>query len=73
MSADAIFDDAIATLRQNGLAAQIEPGNGSHRKLRFINKNGSKCLFNVPRDAGNWRAIRNSRAELRRLLRRPAR
>jgi hypothetical protein len=73
MSADALFDAAIATLRQHGLTAQVEPGNGSHRKLRFVNKNGSKCLFVVPRDGGNWRNIKNSRAELRRLLRRPAR
>jgi hypothetical protein len=73
MSADALFDAAMATLRQNGLAARVEPGNGSHRKLRFVNKNGSKCLFVVPRDAGDWRQIKNSRAQLRRLMTRPAR
>jgi hypothetical protein len=65
--------DALATLRQHGLAAEIEPGNGSHRKIRFVNANGSKCLLIVPMTSGSWRANRNNRAELQRLLRRPAR
>jgi hypothetical protein len=68
-----LLSDALTTLRQHGLPAEIEPGNGSHRKIRFINANGSKCLLVVPRASGNWRASEHQRAALRRLLRRPAR
>jgi hypothetical protein len=74
MSAFDLLDDAVDTLREYGLAAEIEPGKGSHLKIRFTNAHGSKCLLVVPRtSANNWRAIRNHRAALRRLMRRPAR
>jgi hypothetical protein len=70
---NALVDDAVETLRRHGLPAEIEPGRGSHTKIRFINEHGSKCLLVVPRPSRNWNAIRSYRAELRRLLRRVAR
>jgi hypothetical protein len=67
---NAFVNDAVETLRQHGLAAEIEPGRGSHTKIRFINANGSKCLLVVPRPSRSWHAIRSYRAELRRLMKR---
>jgi len=70
---NAFVDDAVKTLNQHGLDAEIEPGRGSHTKIRFVNRNGSRCLLVVPRPSRNWNALKSYRAELRRLLRRAPR
>ena len=62
--------DAIGILRQHGLAAEVE--QGPHLKVRFTNALGSRCCLIVSRSPSSQRAIANSRAELRRLLRRSA-
>jgi hypothetical protein len=71
MTRFALLKDALGTLRRHGLDAEVE--HGSHFKIRFINTLGSNCLLVVSRTPGNRSAIKASRAELRRLLRRPAR
>ena len=71
MSAKALLEDAIDTLRQHGLTGEIE--YGPHFKVRFTNALGSQCCLIVSRSPSNRFAIKRNRAELRRLLRRPAR
>jgi hypothetical protein len=68
---NALLNDAIATLRQHGLAPEVE--HGPHLKIKFINALGSQCCLIVSRSPSNRFAIKRNRAELRRLLRRPAR
>jgi hypothetical protein len=71
MSAKALLEDAIDTLRQHGLTGEIE--HGPHFKVRFTNALGSQCCLIVSRSPSNRFAIKRNHAELRRLLRRPAR
>ena len=66
-----LLKDTVTTLRQHGLAPHIE--NGLHLKVRFTNALGSQCCLIVSRSPSNRFAIKRNRAELRRLLRRPAR
>jgi hypothetical protein len=68
---DALLHDAVATLRRHGLAPEIE--QAGHIKVRFTNRLGSNCLLVISRSPSNRSAIKESRATLRRLLRRPAR
>jgi hypothetical protein len=55
-----LLAEAIVVLRERGLATEIEPGNGSHRKIKFTNANGSKCFLVVPRMSGSWRQVQNT-------------
>jgi len=71
MSGSALLRDAIDTLRQQGLAAEIE--HGPHFKIRFTNALGSQCCLIVSRSPSSQRALQENRAMLRRLLRRAAR
>jgi hypothetical protein len=66
-----LIDDVITTLRQHGLTGRIE--NGSHFKVHFTNAHGSKCCLIMSRTPSCPFAARKNRAQLRRLLRRPAR
>jgi hypothetical protein len=68
---NALLDDAIATLRQHGLAPEVE--HGPHLKIKFTNVFGSRCCLIVSRSPSTRSAIKDNRAELRRLMRRPAR
>jgi hypothetical protein len=63
-----LLKDAVAMLRQHGLAAHIE--NGSHIRVRFTNSFGTHCLLVLSRTPSDQAAIKKSRAQLRRLLRR---
>jgi hypothetical protein len=71
MSRFALLDDAIVTLRRHGLAPKIE--QGPHIKVRFTNQLGSHCILIVSRSPSSQRAIKKNRAQLHRLMRRPAR
>lgn len=64
-----LLQDALATLREHGLGAEIE--QGAHIKIKFTNALGSRCCLVVSRSPSSWSALRKSRAELGRLLRRP--
>ena len=66
-----LLEEAIRTLREHGLTSEIE--HGPHFKVRFTNALGSQCCLIVSRSPSNRFAIKRNRAELRRLLRRPAR
>jgi hypothetical protein len=68
---NALVADAIDMLRRQGLAAAVE--QSAHIKIRFKNALGSQCCLIVSRTPSNRTAIQKNRAELRRLLRRPAR
>jgi hypothetical protein len=68
---NALVEDAVATLRRHGLALTIK--QGPHLKIKFTNSLGSQCCLVVSRSPSDRSAIKKSRAELRRLLRRPAR
>jgi len=72
MSAKFLLEDAINTLRQHGLTGEIE--HGPHFKVRFSNALGSRCCLIISRSPSCRSAIKDNRAELRRLMmRRPAR
>ena len=71
MSAKFLLEDAINTLRQHGLTSEIE--HGPHFKLRFTNALGSRCCLIISHSPSCRSAINDNRAELRRLMRRPAR
>jgi hypothetical protein len=66
MTKFALLEDALATLDQHGLAAEIE--QGVHFKIKFINAFGSQCCLVVSRTPSNRWAIHKNRAVLRRLL-----
>jgi hypothetical protein len=68
---NALLDDAIDMLRQFGLAPVVE--HGPHIKIRFVNALGSRCSLIISRSPSCRSAIKDNRAELRRLMRRPAR
>lgn len=68
---NALVRDAIDTLRRHGLTPEIE--QGSHLKVKFTNVLGSRCVLVVSCTPSCWRSLKASRAELRRLMRRPAR
>jgi hypothetical protein len=68
-----LVEDTIDTLRRYGLTGEIEEGGSGHFKVKFVNGQGSKCLLVVSHSPSNRHAIRKNRAELRRLIRRPAR
>jgi hypothetical protein len=59
--------DALDLLAEHGLVGEVE--NGSHFKIRFVNPHGHRCLLVVARSPGHQHAIKQNRAELRRLLR----
>jgi hypothetical protein len=65
-----LVEDALAALRAQGIAATVE--HGRHIKVRFTNAQGKRCLLVVAFSPSDRRAIKNSRAVLRRLLRRSA-
>ena len=71
MSAKFLLEDTINTLRQHGLTGEIE--HGPHIKIRFVNVFGSRCCLIISRSPSCRSAIKDNRAELRRLMRRPAR
>ena len=71
MSTKFLLEDAINTLRQHGLTGEIE--HGPHFKVRFTNALGSRCCLIISRSPSSQSAIKENRAELRRLMRRPAR
>jgi len=56
-----LLKDAVAMLRQH---------NGSHIRVRFTNSFGTHCLLVLSRTPSDQAAIKKSRAQLRRLLRR---
>jgi len=68
----ALLDDAVDILLRHGLTPEVKNG-GAHYKIRFVNALGSKCLLIVSQSPSSRFAVRKNRAELRRLLRRPAR
>jgi hypothetical protein len=68
---NALVKDAIETLRQHGLAPEIE--QGPHLKIKSTNAIGSQCVLVVSRSPSSRSAIKANRAQLRRLLRRPIR
>jgi hypothetical protein len=64
-----LIEDALEILRRHDIAAEIENG-GAHVKLRFTNSFGCPCLLIIAGTPGCRRALQQSRATLRRLLRR---
>lgn len=63
--------DAVTTeLRAAGVDYQVEHG-GKHPQVRFA-LNGRSMMCTVPFSASDWRAHRNARAGVRRLLRQAA-
>jgi hypothetical protein len=68
MSKFALLEDALETLRQHGVTAEVE--QGLHFKVRFINALGSNCCLVVSRTPSDRLAIWKNRSVLRRLLRR---
>jgi hypothetical protein len=66
-----LLEDTIEILRQYGLIGRIE--YGPHFKVHFTNVHGSHCCLVMSRTPSCQFAIKKNRAELRRLLRRPAR
>jgi hypothetical protein len=68
---NALLDDAIDMLRQYGLVSVVE--HGPHIKIRFVNAFGSQCCLIISRSPSCRSAPKDNRAELRRLMRRPAR
>ena len=63
-----LVEDTLALLRQHGLTGWVE--QGTHFKIRFNNRFGRKCLLVVARSPSDWRAFKQNRGELRRLMRR---
>jgi hypothetical protein len=64
-----LLEDAIAMLREYGLAPEIENAS-RHTWVTFTNSRGSHCMLEISRTLGSRYAIRKSREQLRRLLRR---
>jgi hypothetical protein len=69
---NAIIRDALSTLREHGITPEIQNG-GVHVKLRFRNNLGASCMLVISRTPSRRCAIRQSRGQLQRLLRTPAR
>ena len=65
-----LLEDTLATLRQHGLAAEVE--QGPHFKVRFVNPLGRFCTLIVSRSPSSRFANKRNEAQLRRLLRAPA-
>jgi hypothetical protein len=63
-----LVDDALDLLAENGLTGEVK--QGQHYKVLFTNQFGRKCLLIVARSPSDWRAFKQNRSELRRLLRR---
>ena len=63
-----LLEDALETLREHGLSAEIE--HGPHFKIRFVNAFGSQCCLIVSRTPSDRLAIWKNRSVLRRLLQR---
>jgi hypothetical protein len=68
MSKSDLLEDALETLRQQGVTAEVE--QGLHFKVRFINALGSSCCLIVSRTPSDRLSLQNNRSVLRRLLRR---
>lgn len=55
-------------LAHHGIKPQVEPTHGGHVRFRW-NANGHAQGMTVQKHAGDWRAIKNNLAKVRRLLR----
>jgi hypothetical protein len=64
-----LVEDALETLREHGLEAEVDYG-APHFKIHFVNALGSSCVLIVSRTPSSRRAIFESRSVLRRLLQR---
>jgi hypothetical protein len=62
-----IVDDALAVLAANGLTGVVKEGR--HYKVEFTSLFGRKCLLVIARSPSDRRAIKQSRCQLRRLMR----
>jgi hypothetical protein len=60
--------DALDMLAENGLTGAVKEGR--HYKLQFVNQFGCQCLLIIARSPSDWRALKQSRSQLRRLIRR---
>jgi hypothetical protein len=60
--------DTLTLLAERGLAGEVK--QGPHYKVAFINEFGRKCLLVIAHSPSDWRAFKQNRSELRRLMRR---
>jgi hypothetical protein len=63
--------DALETLRAAGAKPSVRNG-GKHIKISWVDRHGHRRLLIVPCTPSDWRTRANTRALLRRLLRRSA-
>jgi len=68
MRANGLVRDALSMLEQRGFVPVVGT-RGKHFKIRWVDGNRTFTLI-VSRSASDWRAQRQSRAVLQRLLRR---
>jgi hypothetical protein len=60
--------EAIATLAELGLKGEVDPTGGGHCFVRWISPNGKNRALLVGKSPSDCRADRNSRAFLRRII-----
>ena len=61
--------EVLRALDSAGVAPIVWRG-GKHVRVRWRNRQGEWRSYTVPLSPSDWRAVRNTRADLRRILRR---
>lgn len=62
--------DMLGMLREKGFAVDMQRwASGSHLFLHVTSPTGAKDVVTIPRQLGDYRAIRNFEAKIRNLLR----
>lgn len=64
-----LLQQVLAHLREHGCVGVVEPGRGSHKKVRWTAPDGSQRMIVVPRYNGDWRGERHLMTLLGRKLR----